>query len=426
MNFIEECKWRGMIHDIMPGTEENLMERVTTGYIGFDPTAASLQIGNLAAIMMLVHFQRSGHKPIALVGGATGMIGDPSGKSEERNLMSPDEITSNLERFKVQLSKFLEFGQRPNSAEIVNNYDWVSGMSLLDFLRDIGKHLTVNYMLAKDSVQKRLQTGLSFTEFSYQLLQGYDFLWLFKNKSCVFQMGGADQWGNITAGCELIRRITGGAAFALTCPLLTKADGTKFGKSEAGEKIWLDPSMTSPYKFYQFWLNVTDDDALKYLKVFTLQSKDEIEATYCLHLAAPHDRPLQKALAKDITTRVHSEADCAMAIEASALLFGGGTAEALRAFSEKDLLAVFEGVPQFTVDRADLESGIPLIDLLAIKTTIFPSKGEAKRMLIGGGVFINKEKVSDPALAIGADRLLNSRYMVVQKGKKNYYLLKVP
>ena len=425
MNFIEECTWRGMIHDIMPGTEERLTERMTTGYIGFDPTAPSLQIGNLAAIMMLVHFQRSGHKPIALVGGATGMIGDPSGKSEERKLLSSDEITSNLERFKVQLAKFLEFGQRPNAAEIVNNFDWMKDFSLLDFLRDIGKHITVNYMLAKDSVQKRLQTGLSFTEFSYQLLQGYDFLWLFRNKSCAFQMGGADQWGNITAGCELIRRSTGGAAFALTCPLLTKADGTKFGKSEAGEKIWLDPSMTSPYNFYQFWLNVSDDDALKYLKVFTLQSKEDIDAIHRQHLAAPHDRPLQKALAKDITMRVHSEADCAMAIEASALLFGGGTSEALKAFSEKDLLAVFEGVPQFTVARADLESGIPIIDLLAIKTTIFPSKGEAKRMLMGGGVFINKEKISDPALSVGMDILLNNRSMVIQKGKKNYYLVTV-
>ncbi len=412
-----------MIHDIMPGTEERLAEKTAVGYVGFDPTASSLQIGNLAAIMLLVHFQRAGHKPIALVGGATGMIGDPSGKSAERNLLSVEEIRGNLEHFKVQLAKFLEFGSGSNAAEIVNNFDWTSGLGLLDFLRDIGKHLTVNYMMAKDSVHKRLESGLSFTEFSYQLLQGFDFLWLYKNKSCVLQMGGADQWGNITAGCELIRRKVGGEAFALTCPLLTKADGTKFGKSEAGEKIWLDPAMTSPYKFYQFWLNVGDDEALRYLKVFTVLSQEEIEAIRARHLAAPHDRPLQKALAKDITTRVHSGADCQTAMEASALLFGEGTSEALKRLSEKDLLNVFEAVPHFTIARTELENGVPLIDFLAVKTAIFSSKGEAKRMLMGGGVCINKERVSDPASAVTTGALLQGRYVVVQKGKKNYYLV---
>jgi tyrosyl-tRNA synthetase len=425
MNFVEECRWRGMIHDIMPGTEERLMEKMTAGYIGFDPTAASLQIGNLAAIMLLVHFQHAGHKPIALIGGATGMIGDPSGKSEERKLLSPDEIKNNLEHFKIQLTKFLDFGEGVSAAEIVNNYDWVSGMGVLDFLREVGKHLTVNYMMAKDSVQKRLESGLSFTEFSYQLLQGYDFFWLYKNKSCVFQMGGADQWGNITAGCELIRRKVAGEAFALTCPLITKADGTKFGKSEAGKKIWLDPSMTSPYKFYQFWLNVADDDALRFIKVFTMHSKEEIEAIAEQHLAAPHDRPLQKALAKDITIRVHSEAQYRMAVAASGILFGEGTPETLKTLSENDLLIVFEEVPRFTIAKTEMEAGVPIIDFLAVKTSIFPSKGEARRMLQGGGIFINKEKVSDPDRTLTTAALLSNRYIVVQKGKKNYYLVMV-
>jgi tyrosyl-tRNA synthetase len=424
-NFVDECRWRGMIQDIVPGTEERLNAEMAAGYVGFDPTAASLQIGNLVAIMLLVHFQSAGHKPIALIGGATGMIGDPSGKNAERNLLSTDEIAGNAEHIREQLAKFIDFGKGPNAAEIVNNFDWMNGMGVLDFLRDVGKHLTVNYMMAKDSVQKRLESGLSFTEFSYQLLQGYDFLWLYRNKSCVFQMGGADQWGNITAGCELIRRKAGGEAFALTCPLLTKADGTKFGKSEAGEKIWLDPAMTSPYTFYQFWLNVADEEALRYMKVFTLLSQEEIDAIRASHLAAPHERALQKALARDITTRVHSEADCRAAMDASSILFGEGTAEALKRLPENDLLAVFEAVPHFTVARSELETGVPLIDLLAMKTSIFASKGEAKRMLAGGGVFVNKEKVSDPAQALTTAALLKDRYIVVQKGKKNYYFVTV-
>ena len=423
MDFLEELTWRGMVHDVMPGTDIRLKEKPVVGYVGFDPTASSLQIGNLVAIMLLVQFQRAGHKPLALIGGATGMIGDPSGKSEERNLLSLDEIRNNLECFKVQLSKFLDFGTGPIAAEIVNNFDWFKDIGVLDFLRDVGKHLTVNYMLAKDSVQNRLESGLSFTEFSYQLLQGYDFYWLYKNKNCVFQMGGSDQWGNITAGCELIRRKAAGNAFALTCPLLTKADGTKFGKSEAGEKLWLNPSMTSPYRFYQFWLNSADDDALRYLKVFTVKSQEEIDAVRQEHLAAPHQRALQKALAKDITIRVHSEAEFKTAFEASSLLFGDGTAEGLKALSEDDLLGVFEGVPQFTLAKTDLDRGVPLLDMLAISTAIFPSKGEARRMVASGGVFINKERITDPALCITSQRLLNNRYLVVQKGKKNYYLI---
>ena len=425
MNFIQELTWRGMVHDVMPGTEACLNEKMSVGYVGFDPTASSLQIGNLVAIMLLVHFQRAGHKPLALVGGATGMIGDPSGKSEERKLLSIDEINHNLSCFKLQLSRFLDFGSGSNGAEIVNNFDWFKGIGMLDFLRDVGKHLTVNYMMAKDSVQKRLESGLSFTEFSYQLLQGYDFYWLNKNKNCVFQMGGSDQWGNITAGCELIRRMGGASAFALTCPLLTKADGTKFGKSEAGEKIWLDPAMTSPYKFYQFWLNIANDDALKYLKVFTVKKQEEIESIRSQHQTAPHLRAMQKALAKDITARVHSEADCALAEETSSILFDEGSGETLKRLSESDLLTVFDGVPQFTVARSEIERGIPLLDFLAGSTAIFPSKGEAKRLVQNGGLFINKEKIVDPALSITASLLLNNKYIVVQKGKKNYHLVTV-
>jgi tyrosyl-tRNA synthetase len=424
MNFIEELKWRGMIHDIMPGTEELLKGQKIAGYVGFDPTAASLQIGNLVAIMLLVQFQAAGHTPIALVGGATGMIGDPSGKSEERTLLSVDEIQHNLECFKKQLSRFLDFSSGANRARMVNNYDWFSGVGFLDFLRDVGKHLTVNYMIAKDSVQSRLESGISFTEFSDQLLQAYDFYWLYKNESCLLQMGGSDQWGNITAGCELIRRKAGGEAFALTCPLLTKADGTKFGKSAAGEKIWLDPSMTSPYRFYQFWLNSTDEDARRFIKIFTLLSQEEIAAVCAEHDAAPHTRPLQKALAKDITIRVHSEADWQAAVESSAVLFGEGTTEALKKLSEQDLLSMFEGVPQVTIAKTELEGGANIIDFLSVKTSILASKGEAKRLIQNGGVSVNKIKVPDAAFSVTSDLLLNGKYILVQKGKKNYVLVK--
>ncbi len=424
MTFIEELTWRGMVHDIMPGTEEMLKKQSVCGYVGFDPTASSLQIGNLVAIMLLVQFQRAGHTPIALVGGATGMIGDPSGKSEERKLLSVDEIQHNLECFEKQLARFLDFGPRANKAHIVNNYDWFKGVSFIDFLRDVGKHLTVSYMMAKDSVQSRLESGISFTEFSYQLLQAYDFYWLFKNKNCVLQMGGSDQWGNITAGCELVRRKAGGEAFALTCPLLTKADGTKFGKSAAGEKIWLDPALTSPYRFYQFWLNCTDDDARRFIRLFTLLSREEIDAICAEHSAAPHTRPLQKALAKDITIRVHSQADWEGAVEAAAVLFGEGTAESLRKLSENDLLSMFEGVPQATVARTELEAGVAIVDFLAVKCRIVASKGEAKRLIQNGGVSVNKVKITEPDLLVKTDSLLNGKYILVQKGKKNYVLVK--
>ncbi|HMD67550.1 MAG TPA: tyrosine--tRNA ligase [Chitinivibrionales bacterium] len=425
MNFVEELTWRGMIRDIMPGTKDKLKEKSICGYVGFDPTASSLQIGNLVAIMLLVHFQRSGHTPIVLVGSATGMIGDPSGKSEERKLLSPDEIRHNADCFKKQLAKFLDFGTGSNRAEMVNNDDWFNNVKFLDFLRDVGKHLTLNYMIAKDSVQSRLESGISFTEFSYQLLQAYDFYWLFTNKNCVLQMGGSDQWGNITAGCELIRRKAGGEAFALTCPLLTKADGTKFGKSEAGEKVWLDPSLTSPYRFYQFWLNCTDDDARRFIKTFTLLSKEEIDAICGEHDAAPHVRPLQKALAKDITIRVHSKADWEAAVEASSILFGEGTAESLKKLSEKDLLSMFEGVPQATVARTDLEAGVGVVDFLSVKCGILASKGEAKRLVQNGGVFINKSKVANADFIVKTDSLLNGKYILVQKGKKNYVLVNI-
>ena len=424
MNFIEELTWRGMIHDMMPGTAEKLSTPGATGYVGFDPTASSLQLGNLVPIMLLMHFQRAGHKPLALVGGATGMIGDPSGKSEERTLLSIDEIQHNLECFKKQLTKFMDFSGE-NGAEIVNNFDWFKNVGFLDFLRDTGKHLTVNYMLAKDSVQSRLVSGISFTEFSYQLLQAYDFFWLYTNKNCVMQMGGSDQWGNITAGCELVRRKAGGEAFALTCPLLTKADGTKFGKSAAGEKVWLDPSMTSPYRFYQFWLNSTDEDARRFIKFFTLMSQEEIGAIIGEHDAAPHLRPLQKALAKDITIRVHSKQDWEAAVEASNVLFGDGTAEALKKVSEKDLLAMFEGVPQASIGKTELQAGINILELLTAKCNVVSSKGEAKRLIQNGGIFINKVKVANSDLIVTADHLLNGKHVIIQKGKKNYTLVSV-
>ncbi|MFZ4401342.1 MAG: tyrosine--tRNA ligase [Bacteroidales bacterium] len=422
MNFIEELKWRGMIHDMMPGTEEQLTKEMTTAYVGIDPTADSLHIGHLVSIMMLKHFQKAGHKPLALVGGATGMIGDPSGKSEERNLLDENILHHNQECIKKQLLKFLDFdNSKPNNAEIVNNYDWMKEFSFLDFLRVVGKHLTVNYMMAKDSVKKRLETGLSFTEFTYQLVQGYDFLWLNEHKNCKLQMGGSDQWGNITTGTELIRRKNGGEAFALTCPLITKADGGKFGKTETGN-IWLDPEKTSPYKFYQFWLNCSDADSSKYIRIFSMFSKEEIEALEIQHNEAPHLRVLQKALAKDLSIRVHSEEDYNAAIEASEILFGKGTTDTLKRMSEDTLLSVFEGVPQCEVSKTDIENGINIVDFVSEKTGIFPSKGEARRMLKDNGVSVNKEKVSE-ATMITADLLLNQKYLIVQKGKKNYYLI---
>jgi len=422
MIFIEELRWRGMIHDMMPGTEEQLQKESTSGYIGFDPTADSLHIGNLLPIMLLVHFQRCGHKPIALVGGATGMIGDPSFKSEERKFLDEDTLRHNLSCQKRQLEKFLDFNCGANSAEIVNNYDWFRGFSFLDFLREVGKHITVNYMMAKDSVKKRLETGISFTEFSYQLIQGYDYYHLYKEKNCRLQMGGSDQWGNIVTGTELIRRLDAGDAYALTCPLVTKADGGKFGKSEKGN-VWLDPSRTSPYVFYQFWLNTSDEDAEKYIKLFTLLSQSEIEALTNEHRLAPHLRILQKKLAGEVTLMVHSSRDLDTAIEASEILFGKGTAETLKKLDEATFLNVFEGVPQYEINKDLLQTGINILDLLGEVTAVFPSKGEAKRMIKGGGVVLNKEKVENEALSVGTGHLLNERYLLIQKGKKNYYLI---
>ena len=428
LNFIKELQWRGMIHDMMPGTEEQLNKEITTGYIGFDPTADSLHIGNLVPVMLLVHLQRSGHKPIVLVGGATGMGGDPSGKAEERKLLSVEKINHNLECQKKQLNKFLNFTEGENKAEVVNNYDWFKNFNFLEFIRDVGKHITVNYMIAKDSVKKRLETGMSFTEFTYQLVQGYDFYWLHKNKKCKLQLGGSDQWGNIVTGTELIRRKyfadegKEAEAFALTCPLITKADGSKFGKSEDGN-VWLDPKRTSPYKFYQYWLNVSDEDAESFIKYFTLLSKEEIEELTKQHNKAPHLRILQKALAKDVTIRVHSEEDYNAAIEASQILFGKGTTETLKKLPEDVLLSVFEGVPQSQVAKAEIEQGITIIDFLTEKTNIFNSKGEARRMLKDNGVSINKSKVKDD-FVVGAKDLLNGKYILAQKGKKNYFWVK--
>jgi tyrosyl-tRNA synthetase len=425
MNFIEELRWRGMIHDVMPGTEEQLSKEMTVAYIGYDPTSDSLHIGNLASIMLLVHFQRSGHKPIVLIGGATGMVGDPSGKSEERNLLDETVLRHNQDCIKVQLEKFLDFSSPVNPAEMVNNYDWTKEFGFLQFLREVGKHLTVNYMMAKDSVKNRMESGsgISFTEFSYQLLQGYDFCWLFEHKNCKLQMGGSDQWGNIVTGTELIRRKLGGEAYALTCPLITKADGGKFGKTEEGN-IWLDPKKTSPYKFYQFWLNASDADAAEYIRKFTLLPKEEIDEVIRQHAEAPHLRTLQKLLARDITLRVHSEEEYLAAAEASEILFGKGTTETLKKLSEETLLSVFEGVPQSEVAKNEVAKKINVVDFLAGTTQIFPSKGEARRMLKEGGVAINKEKVSE-AFEISESLLLNNKYLLVQKGKKNYFLVKV-
>jgi tyrosyl-tRNA synthetase len=424
MSFVDELRWRGMIHDVMPGTAEQLEKELTTAYVGIDPTADSLHIGHLVSIMMLKHLQLAGHKPLALVGGATGMIGDPSGKSEERNLLSEELLRHNQECIKVQLLKFLDFDTtKPNHAEIVNNYDWMKEFTFLGFLREVGKHITVNYMMSKDSVKKRLETGISFTEFTYQLVQGYDFLELYNTKNCKLQMGGSDQWGNITTGTELIRRKTGGEAFALTCPLITKADGGKFGKTEKGN-IWLDPEKTSPYAFYQFWLNCSDEDSKKYIRIFTLFSQEEIASLELEHEQAPHLRALQKALARDLTLRVHGEAEFGQAVQASEILFGKGTTETLRQLDEKTLLGVFEGVPQSEISRTELEAGIGMVDFLSEKTGIFPSKGEARRMLKDGGVQVNKEKALEESTVTSAF-LLNNRYILAQKGKKNYFLVKV-
>jgi tyrosyl-tRNA synthetase len=429
MNFVEELKWRGMIHDIMPGTEEMLKKEKTTGYIGFDPTADSLHIGHMVQVMLLVHFQRAGHTPVALVGGATGMIGDPSGKSEERSLLDEETLRKNQEGIKKQLSHFLDFNSdAPNRALMVNNYDWMKEYSFLGFIRDIGKHITVNYMMSKDSVKKRLgseaKEGMSFTEFSYQLVQGTDFLHLYNDYNCKLQMGGSDQWGNIVTGTELIRRKSSGEAYALTCPLITKADGSKFGKTESGN-VWLDPEKTSPYKFYQFWLNVSDEDAEKYIKIFTVLDQKTIEGLITTHRQNPQERILQKRLAEEVTVMVHSREEYESAVEASQILFGKGTTESLRKMNEKTFLAVFEGVPMFDVKKEIIAGGSTVSDLCAVHTQIFPSKGELRRLIEGGGLSINRAKVESPDLKTGPEILLNGKYILVQKGKKNYFLIRV-
>ena len=430
MNFIEELTWRGMVHQSMPGTDEYLKKGMTSAYLGIDPTADSLHIGHLVGVMMLKHFQRSGHKPIALVGGATGMIGDPSMKSQERKLLDVDTLRHNQECIKRQLAKFLDFdSDAPNAAILVNNYDWMKDFGFLDFIREIGKCITVNYMMAKDSVKKRLSgesgQGMSFTEFSYQLLQGYDFLYLYQNQGCHLQLGGSDQWGNITTGTELIRRLEGADdAFALTCPLITKADGGKFGKTESGN-VWLDPKRTTPYQFYQFWLNVSDDDAAKYIKIFTILDKEEIDSLIEQQKADPGLRPLQKRLAKEITTMVHSAEDYEMAVEASQILFSNKAADTLHKIDEATLLSVFDGVPQFEISRQLLKDQTKLADLLVDHAPVFPSKGELRKLAQGGGFAINKEKVADPYAPASEEMLLNDKYILVQKGKKSYYLLKV-
>lgn len=425
MNFVEELKWRGMIHDIMPGTEDHLQKEMTTAYVGIDPTADSLHIGHLVSVMLLKHFQRSGHRPVALLGGATGMIGDPSGKSQERNLLSEETLRQNQEGLKTQLKKFLDFSDDvPNAALMVNNYDWMKEYTFLDFIRDIGKHITVNYMMAKDSVKKRIsqesKEGMSFTEFTYQLVQGYDFLFLYDDINCKLQMGGSDQWGNIVTGTELIRRKRGGEAFALTCPLITKSDGGKFGKTEEGN-VWLDPKYTSPYKFFQFWINVSDKDAEKYIKIFTLLSKDKIEEIISAHREAPHQRLLQKTLAREVTTMVHSEEDYTAALEASEILFGKAPAESIGNIREDMFLSVFEGVPNFELDQANGDASI--MDILSSHTSVFSSKGELRRMVQGGGLMINKEKVADPEDQLDRNDFINGKYLIVQKGKKNYFLI---
>lgn len=427
MNFVEELRWRGMIHDMMPGTEELLAKEQVTAYLGIDPTADSLHIGHLCGVMMLRHFQHCGHRPLALIGGATGMIGDPSGKSSERNLLNEETLRHNQECIKKQLSKFLDFDSNAsNRAELVNNYDWMKNFTFLDFAREVGKHITVNYMMAKESVQKRLngeaRDGLSFTEFTYQLLQGYDFLHLNQTKGCKLQMGGSDQWGNITTGTELIRRTNGNEAYALTCPLITKADGGKFGKTESGN-IWLDPRYTSPYKFYQFWLNVSDADAARYIKIFTSLEKEEIETLIAEHEAAPHLRVLQKRLAKEVTIMVHSESDYNAAVEASGILFGSATSDALKKLDEETLLAIFEGVPQFEISKEVLSTGVKAVDLFTEDAAIFSSKGEMRKLVQGGGISLNKEKLTAYDQIINSSDLLDGKYLLVQRGKKNYYLI---
>jgi len=420
MTLIEELRWRGMLHDIMPGTEELLSREKISAYIGFDPTADSLHIGSLVQIILLIHLQRHGHRPVALVGGATGMIGDPSFKNEERKMLSEDDLRKNVAGIEKQLRRFLDF---ESGAELVNNYDWFKEFTLLDFLRDVGKHLTVNYMAAKDSVKRRMETGISFTEFTYQLIQGYDFYWLWKNKGIRLQMGGTDQWGNIVTGTELIRRMDGGEAFAMTCPLITKADGSKFGKTEQGN-VWLDAEKTSPYQFYQFWLNVSDEDAEKYIRIFTFMEQAEIEALVLSHHQEPHLRQLQKRLAREVTILVHGREELEGALAATEILFGQGTSEQLAAMPEPRFLQVFEGVPVFEVQANLIQTGVLLIDLLAVETSIFPSKGEARKAVQQGALSINKNKISDPARQILPEDLLNNRYLLIQKGKKNYFLIR--
>jgi len=426
-NFVEELTWRGMLHDVMPGTEEHLKEGMRGAYVGIDPTADSLHIGHLVSVMMLRHFQLCGHKPYALIGGATGMIGDPSGKSAERNLLDEETLRHNQQSIKNQLSKFLEFGkEEDNAAVIVNNYDWMKNFSFLEFIRDVGKHITVNYMMAKDSVKKRLSSdaaeGMSFTEFTYQLVQGYDFLHLFREKDCTLQMGGSDQWGNITTGTEMIRRVANGKGYALTCPLITKADGTKFGKTEGGN-VWLDPNRTSPYKFYQYWLNTSDVDAEKYIKIFTLLSKEEIEKIVEEHKAAPHLRALQKTLAEEITVMVHSQEDYENAVKASEVLFGKSTAEDLKSLNEATFLDVFEGVPQAEIPKAEIEDGLDMIAALSAKTNFLNSNGEARRALKENSVSVNKEKVKEDYTIVPSD-LINDKYVIINKGKKNTYIIR--
>jgi len=426
-NFVKELTWRGMVHNIMPGTEEQLQKEQTAAYVGIDPTADSLHIGHLVSIMMLKHFQACGHKPVALVGGATGMIGDPSMKSSERNLLDEETLRYNQNAIKNQLSRFLDFdSDTPNAAILVNNYDWMKDYTFLQFIRDVGKHITVNYMMSKDSVKKRItgheREGMSFTEFTYQLVQGYDYFYLYQNYNCKLQMGGSDQWGNITTGTELIRRKAGGDAFALTCPLITKADGGKFGKTENGN-IWLDSRYTTPYAFYQFWLNVSDEDAKKYIKIFTMLGKEEIESTIEKHLEAPHLRELQKLLAKEVTVMVHGEEEYNKAVDASQILFGQSTSETLRSIDERTFLSVFEGVPQFEISKTDLP--VNIIELLAVKSSIFPSKGECRKMIQAGGVSINKDKCDSTDALVAENNLLNNKYILIQKGKKNYFIIKL-